>query len=231
MPDRLRLPSVPGAILGYRKDGRPIRLIAGGDETNDLSGQLETRRTSLITANREILSAASAANRATTAEEDTRYAANMVEVRALNTRLDDLADQAQREERARAARAGDGSVEDNGGSGPRAAGVQVTSKPTVYGRYSGNSYWLDLARTELNRGHDVPGARERLSRHAQELDAELPRRQERRGKLADARVQQVLDDQVRGMPAGLQRREERMIERFLGSGVGVFEKRAISRTT
>ena len=231
MPDRLRLPSVPGAILGYRKDGRPIRLIAGGDETNDLSGQLETRRTSLITANREILSAASAANRATTAEEDTRYAANMVEVRALNTRLDDLADQAQREERARAARAGDGSVEDNGGSGARAAGVQVTSEPTVYGRYSGNSYWLDLARTELNRGHDVPGARERLSRHAQELDAELPRRQERRGKLADARVQQVLDDQVRGMPAGLQRREERMIERFLGSGVGVFEKRAISRTT
>ena len=70
---------------------------------NDLTAQLETRRASLIASSREILSAAGAAQRATTAEEDTRYAAALVEIRALNTRLDDLADQAQREERARVA--------------------------------------------------------------------------------------------------------------------------------
>lgn len=33
MNDTSPLPTVPGAIIGYRADGRPIRLIAGGDGT------------------------------------------------------------------------------------------------------------------------------------------------------------------------------------------------------
>lgn len=35
----LDLPSTPGAFLGYRKDGRPFYLAAGGDETNDAGGE------------------------------------------------------------------------------------------------------------------------------------------------------------------------------------------------
>ena len=198
-----------------------------------LTGQLETRRASLVTANRELLSAAAAANngagRDLSADEEARYQAARTEIRALGERLDDLADQAAREERARAARAGQEGVADDHGSGARASGLQVTSEPTVYGRYSGNSYWLDLARADLNRGQDVPGARERLGRHAQELSVDLPRRREQRARLADARVQEVLQSQVMSMPAGLRRREERRVEMFLGSGLGVFEQRAIDR--
>jgi HK97 family phage major capsid protein len=218
---RGNLPSFPGAVIGYRKDGRPIRLIAGGDDTNDLAGQLETRRASLITANREILSQATAASRATTAEEDTRYAANMTEIRALNQRLDDLAEQAQREERARAARAGQAGTADDRGSGAQTASTQVTSEPTMYGQGSGRSYWLDLARDATGRGDDVDGARERLGRHAAELRVELPRRRERREREARGEVERL---------HSRSRREELALERFFGAGGQVFEQRAINRT-
>ena len=222
-----RLPSWPGAIIGYRKDGRPVRLAAGGDETSDLTGQLETRRTSLIAANREILSAASAAGRTTTADEDTRYAAGMTEIRALNQRLDDLGDQDRREERARAARAGGaggaGIADDNGG-GARASGVQVTSEPTVYGQHGPHSYWADLARDSFGHGDGGGGldrSRERLGRHATELRAELPRRRERRARAARERVERLHTSS---------RHEELAFERFLDAGGQVFEERALNRT-
>jgi HK97 family phage major capsid protein len=187
-----------------------------------LTGQLETRRASLITANREILSAASAESRATTADEDTRYAANMTEIRALNTRLDDLGEQAQREERARAARTDTAAtVADDHGSGARPSGVQVTSEPMIYGEHSPHSYWLDLARAEMNRGIDPGQSRERLNRHAAELEVELPRRAERRAQIAR--------DRIDGLHTGT-RREERALERFQSAGHKVFEQRAINRT-
>lgn len=48
----MNLPQVPGAILGYRRDGRPIRLIAGGDGTRDriteIDARLEEVRTELL---------------------------------------------------------------------------------------------------------------------------------------------------------------------------------------
>ena len=174
-----------------------------------LTGQLETRRNSLIDSSREILAVAARENRPTTEDEDTRYAAAMDEVEKLNTRIDDLGEQAKREERARAARAGqEAEVVDDHGSGAQAAGVQVTSEPTVYETRSPNSYWLDLARAELNRGADVPGARERLSRHVAELAVELPKRQERRARLAKERIE--------GLHTG-SRHEERALERFYGN--------------
>jgi HK97 family phage major capsid protein len=222
MPGKLRLPSVPvpGSIIGYRKNGAPVRLIAGGDETHDLTGELEKRRAGLITANREILSAAAAANRGTTADEDTRYGANMTEIKALNQRLDDLGDQAQREERAKKAQAGQEGTADDGGSGAQPSGVKVGAEPMIYGRYSGNSYWLDLARDQTGRG-EVEGARERLGRHAAELRVELPKRHERREREARGEVERL---HTRS------RREERALERFYGAGGQVFERRAINRT-
>jgi len=223
-----RLPPFPGDIIGYRKSGQPIRLIAGGDPANDLIGQLETRRASLVTANRELLSAAAAANngagRDLSADEETRYQETRKEIGALRERIDDLRDEAQREERARAARAGDPGVADDHGSGARASGVQVTSEPMTYGQHGPNSYWLDLARDSFSNGTGGGGvekSRERLNRHAAELRVELPRRAEQRARLARERVE--------GVATGT-RREERALERFYNAGMQIFEQRAINRT-
>ena len=226
MPDQLRLPSVPGAIIGYRKNGSPIRLIAGGDPTHDLTGQLETRRASLLAANREILAAAMAANsgagRDLTPEEETRSKAAREEIQKLNAHLDELAEDVKREERARAGRAdGTTTVINNGGSGARASGVQVTSEPMIYGQHAPNSYWLDLARDQTGRGADVDGARERLNRHAAELRVELPRRRERRTREASGEIERL---------HSRSRREEQALDRFYGGGGQVFEQRAINRT-
>src|SRR5258708_27588065 len=99
MPGSLRSTPAPQTIIGYRKDGRPIRVIAGGDDNNDLVGQLERRRASLITGNRELLSAAAKANdgngRDLATDEETRYQDARTEIRSLDERLDDLADQAK----------------------------------------------------------------------------------------------------------------------------------------
>jgi HK97 family phage major capsid protein len=200
---------------------------------DDLLGQLETRRTALITGNRELLTAAAghqnpegqAPGRALTADEQGRYDTAMTEVRALNGRLDDLGEQAQREERARASRAGQESgVVDDHGTGARPSGAQVTSEPMIYGQHSRNSYWADLARDKFGSGDGGGGldkSRERLGRHAAELRVELPRRQERRAAAARERVERV---------HASSRMEELAFERFLGSGASVFETRAINRT-
>lgn len=188
-----------------------------------LTGQLETRRASLITANRELLSAAAAANngagRDLNPDEEQRYQANRTEIGSLNGRLDDLADEQAREQRAAAARADGGTTEVRSGGA-----VTVTSEPTIYGQYSGHSYWADLARDKFGDGDGDGGldaARERLSRHAAELRVELPRRQERRARLAAERVERL--------HAG-SRREELAFDRFLSSGGQAFEKRALNRT-
>lgn len=218
------LPPFPGEIIGYRKDGRPIRLIAGGDENNDLIGQLERRRAALVTGNRELLSSAAAANngagRDLDAGEEERYQAARKEIRTLGERIDDLKDEAAREQRAQAARAGDAGVADDHGSGARASGVQVTSEPMTYGQYSGNSYWLDLGRDATGRG-DVQSARERLGRHRAELDVELPKRRERRAREARGEIERL---------HARSRREELALERFYGGGGQVFESRALNRT-
>jgi HK97 family phage major capsid protein len=213
----------PGEIIGYRRNGAPIRLIAGGDETNDLAGQLETRRASLVKANRELLTAAAAANngagRDLTADEETRYQASRGEIEKLGQRLDDLADADAREKRAAAARA-DGTSADVKPGGA----VTVTSEPMIYGQHSPHSYWADLARDKFGSGDGGGGldkSRERLNRHAAELRVELPRRQERRARLAADRVERL---------HASSRREERALERFYGAGMQVFEKRALNRT-
>ena len=190
-----------------------------------LSGQLETRRASLITANRELLAAAQSANRATTAEEDTRYDANMTEIRALNTRLDDLADQAQREERARAARAGDASTEDDGGSGARASGAQVTSEPThlrpVQRRTATGWTWratssaaATAAAAWRSPATGWPGTRPSCASSCRSGRSGAAQRPAARSRACT--------------PGS--RREERALRAVPGAGMQVFEQRAINRT-
>jgi HK97 family phage major capsid protein len=71
---------------------------------------------------------------------------------------------------------------------PRA---KVGAEPMTYNRWNRNhSYFLDLARVELRRGDGDGGveeARARLLRHANELDVEMPKRQQ-------VREQRALDD-------------------------------------
>jgi HK97 family phage major capsid protein len=237
VPDRLRLPSVPGAIIGYRKNGAPIRLIAGGDPTHDLTGQLEQRRAALVTANRELLSAAAAANdskgRDLTTDEEGTYQANRKEIRALAERLDDGREGRPRAPPAAASRAdGTTTVVDNG-SGAQASGVQVTSEPQIYGRYSSHSYFADLLRThqkDANGDGGLSAAEQRLGRHREELRVELPARRERRTRMASAQLEQHTQERLSQLPTRIRRREERMIDRWLGLGMPVFERRATSQT-
>ena len=193
---------------------------------DNLSGQLEQRRASLIAANREILSGAQSANRGTTAEENSRYDANMTEIRALNGRLDDLAEEGAREQRAAAARADGTTTVVDGGRG--ATGAQVTNEPTVYGRGSGHSYFLDQARVALAQSGQfhskyLDQAIERQRRHAQEIDKLMP---ERRAAV-ERRAARAYEDAFASSPA-----DERRLAQMERHGISPFEreKRFISRT-
>lgn len=89
--------------------------------------------------------------------------------------------------------------------------LQVLSEPTTYGKGRRHSYWLDLARSELNRGDGdggVQGARERLQRHAQELDVDLPKREQRRLARARGDLEQ-LDREERHYERGMESLFER----------------------
>jgi HK97 family phage major capsid protein len=119
---------------------------------------------------------------------------------AADRRLVDQVDAQIREEEAaearsaqtRAAQAAAGTTPT--GSGRPAGGATVTSEPMVYGRGSRSSYFLDLARSDLNRGDGdggVQAARDRLRRHAQELEVELPAREARREARAREQVMQI----------------------------------------
>jgi HK97 family phage major capsid protein len=229
--------ALPGSVIGYRKNGAPIRLLAGGDPTHDLTGQLETRRASLVAANRELLSGAAAANngagRDLSADEETRYQSARTEIRNLGQRVDDLSDERQREARAAASRADGTTTVVDDGSGAQASGVQVTSEPEIYGEYSPHSYFADLLRSSQRRGDGDGGlghAEERLGRHRAELRVELPARRERRTRQATAQLEQHTQERLSRLPPRVRRREERMIDRWLGLGLPVFEKRAASQT-
>ena len=133
--------------------------------------------------------------------------------------------QAEREQRAAAARS-----ESSGGTSAdhTPTGATVTSEPTTYGRGSGHSYFLDLARTSLRRGDGdggVHAAAERLARHAAELRVDMPKRAETRAR----RAQEQYD---RAMLSGSQaerRAAERGMERMAAAGITPFERRAMNR--
>lgn len=200
-----------------------------------LIGQLETRRQSLVTANRELLSAAAAANngagRDLAADEETTYQSNRTQIQTLGSRLDDLRADEQREQRGAAARAdGTTTVVDNGNG---ASGVRVTSEPQIYERYSPHSYFADLARVSLSSGDGDGGlgdAEQRLGRHREELRVEMPVRRERRARAATRELETHTQEQLSALPPRMRRREERRVEQWLGLGMPVFERRAVSQT-
>jgi len=148
------------------------------------------------------------------------------EITTLDGELELRERQAERERLAAESRArtSGGQPSDHTDGNPAPTGWSVGTEPTIYGRGSKNSYFLDLARSELNRGEGSGGptaARERLKRHAQEIDVDLPKRQEALDRAAEAKYTEAL---MSG-----NRRERRAAQRMLAQGVSPFEKRFISR--
>lgn len=95
----------------------------------------------------------------------------------------------------------------------------------TYERGNGHSWIADQARVELGRGDGdggVAAARDRLSAHQREVDAELPRLLARRDAEARAATEAALTGSVA---------EVRALERFTSAGGRIFsESRALSRT-
>jgi HK97 family phage major capsid protein len=160
-------------------------------------------------------------------EQRARWDAAEAEVDDLDKEIERRKRQAEREARAaadRAARTGGAGGDVTDGTGPTGSGWTVGIEPTTYGKGSRQSYFLDLARSELNRGDGSGGptaARERLKRHAQEIDVDLPKRQQEIDRAAERKYTEAL-------MAG-SKRERRAAMRMLSQGVSPFEKRFISR--
>ncbi|SOB84232.1 phage major capsid protein, HK97 family [Streptomyces sp. 1331.2] len=120
-----------------------------------------------------ILSTAQKHNRSLSPNESRLIEQHTERANEISTRIEELTDQALRDAQA----------------APTARkfspSLSVTSEPLTYERNSGQSYFRDLAKAQVE--HD-PEATARLSRHAQEMDVEMPRRE----KIRRARAEQEL---------------------------------------
>lgn len=153
---------------------------------------LETRKTAV--ADRDaILTAPQTENRdlnpaEKTAFEEKRAAVAKVDadIADLHKRIADLEEDEKRQQAANQAAAQAGSD-----TGKRSGGAQVTSEPEVYGRGSGNSYFLDLARAQVQNDAQ---AMSRLQRHGKELDVILPKREAQRAARADQEMRSAFGE-------------------------------------
>lgn len=137
-----------------------------------------------------ILEAAQNDNRTKlTDEERTRFAAGEGEIKDIDTRIAELDEQIR----------GDEAAEETRKRYDIKPEVEVRSEPLTYQAGSGHSYFLDLARMQLNRGDadgGVSAAVARLQRHGAEMDVEFPKRERARQKAAE-RDRDALDKDVR----------------------------------
>jgi HK97 family phage major capsid protein len=141
----------------------------------------------------------------------------------IDERLTELRAQRDRDAAAAKTREGDPGPVGDPAADPR---MHITNEPTTYGRGSGHSYWLDLARTEMRRGDGdggVSAAGDRIKRHAQEIDKVMPERRAR----VEARSRKQYEEAFASTPA-----EQRKLAQMERMGISPFEreKRFISRT-
>lgn len=162
-----------------------------------------------------------------TSEQRARFTQLDTDITELDEELAMRERQAEREKRAAEARAADsgGRRAEHDGEGrhenPSASGWSVTGEPTTYGRHSGHSFFLDMARIKAQRGDGdggLDGAMDRLNRHVRETDEILPKRYEARNRAAEKAYEDAF---ARGSD-----HEKRAFERMITSGVSPFEKRA-----
>ncbi len=150
---------------------------------DELIRKLTEQRDALQTAVDTIVDACSAEKRDLTEDEGTEFTAKRAEVQALNARISELT--AENERRQAAANAAKTlSVQ---------AGDGVRSEPLTYSHgksvAENVSYFRDLW---MFKQHGDVGATERLQRHAQEMDVELPRREARRSEHAETEVRNAI---------------------------------------
>lgn len=193
----------------------------------DVLGELRERRAALL-GEMNTLSASTM-----NAEQRSRFSELDTEITGLDDELALRERQAEREQRAAAARAASGQTGSNAPTTEQRSGSgwSVGEEPTVYGRGSGHSYFLDLARVAAKQGMGDGGPRaaeQRLNRHGQELAVDIPRRAERRAAAADAAFDRI---HATGTPAE-RRAQERAMAMMDKAGVSPFERetRALSRT-
>ncbi|MFI1520642.1 phage major capsid protein [Kitasatospora cineracea] len=145
---------------------------------------LQERRAQLKDQLAEILQAPTAEKRDLNDAERGKFDAAEAEIRQIDERIAELDEQLQRDEQAaeRAKR-----------YAPKAS-VEVGNEPRTYERGNRHSYFLDLARVELNRGDGdggVEAARERIRRHTAELEVDLPRREKERSARAERELRGI----------------------------------------
>lgn len=131
------VPTAPGAILGYRRDGRPIRLIAGGDTTGHIRARLNEIDSRLGEVRSELIAFADV-EEALTEEQVSRFEELETEERTLTEEREPLARRAQTIERMRTAQTAAGSRSTESG------GVDVHVR-TQGGPFDG----LDAVRTGM----------------------------------------------------------------------------------
>jgi HK97 family phage major capsid protein len=195
---------------------------------DELIRKLKERRAALVKASEESLAKsaellAADGPKEERARHDEAFDKAVADIADIDAQLKRMADQRDREARAADARKGDPGDETG-----RASGVKVTSEPTVYGRGSGQSYFLDQARVQmaqsgLFQSKFLDGALDRQKRHAQEIDKQLP---ERRAAV-ERRAAKAYEDAFASTPA-----DQRRLSQMERSGISPFEreKRFISRT-
>jgi HK97 family phage major capsid protein len=151
--------------------------------------ELAERRAALSGDAAKIVAAADAEKRGLTTEETTNFDGKLAEV----TKVDDEIRKTEariaevEEQEKRAGRAAEIVGETRGGD-RQTGGATVTREPMTYERGNGNSYFLDLARAQLQNNAE---ARARLDRHAAELRVELPKREARRDEAARREVRSI----------------------------------------
>lgn len=127
-----------------------------------LIASLREKREAAKTKLDELLATPTSETRDLSTEEAETFEALTAEFRTLDDRIVELTELDRRE--AAAAEAA------------KASGHGITVRePLTYRKGGEHSYFLDLARATFNRG-DADGARDRLVRHAREMDVEMPRR-------------------------------------------------------
>lgn len=146
---------------------------------------LQDRRATIKAGLAELLKAPTAEKRDLNQDEHARFDAAEAEIRQIDARIAELDEQLQRDEQAAATAKR---------YAPPKASAQIGREPRAYERGSRHSYFLDLARVELNRGDGdggVEAARERIRRHQAELEVDMPRREKLRAARADEELRGV----------------------------------------
>jgi HK97 family phage major capsid protein len=150
---------------------------------NTLMQGLIERRAERKTELDRVLETPTAEKRNPTDDEQARFDAIEKEIREIDARMVELDEQQKRDDAAAdmAKRYSVGRVE-------------VVSEPKTYAKEARHSYFLDLARAELNRGDGDGGpaaARERLRRHGEEIEVDLPRRLAARDAAAEKGIRSL----------------------------------------